>query len=559
MEKTVFSDMKFLEPIKKKKKEVYMPYKQIGFFDNKTLGKNIDYLKNNLDKREDFFKIYNSSDKINKKISKINDIININEEKQMTIGHHVEEKENSINFESERNPEDNIITETKTKFFVNTNKNQKNTKDISTIKNLIEQDNKSGMNKTNFSNFNKTHHSNFNKTNVSNFKKTNVSNFPKNTKNSSELQEKQIQVITTKHNNMKYDFNLFEGKNIKNINNNQNDNKSKGTSNSYILKNQIISGHFTKETNVDIRDAEVPSFKNTLSSDFYQPTIDEADAKSIVSKKEDISYNQSRDMKDNFGNNSIFYNINNKNNDLKSNLQSNFEKVNPKIDFIYKKIFDKKSRFFFEKQTENKLSSESKKKHRNDYISNKNEFILNNMFKKKQYIEDKILDIKKKIFFIKGVYDFSYPKIVVNKVQTAQNFFTLHHTEQKLQLRESMNNTGEKFLENIEEKLKTTSETFKKSFHIESLKKSIVEKSFKTNERYLNSDYYPEIDHRVLKSTNNNDFKTLRIPKLTLSTKFVNSFKKTPMKIVNPIDIKTIYPDLGEPSKIKVIHIPKLF
>jgi len=564
MENKIFSDMKFIEPLNKIPSQSYMPFKQIGFFEDKLLKKNIISLKNNVEIRENFIKSYNSPKFV---IHNKNEYLSKNsnekcEKKREPINRDSKgDKENNIDYENDL--EENANRKTFTQFSLNT-RSQKEIKTMTLTKDSLKITGK---------NFNPS--------------KTNFNKFPKLYCKSDKKETRKIQFISTKHkdvtidhknkyidkfeekikdnneNNSIYDnkinLNIIEN-NTHTDNNNFNNthsnlDKSKITNKSNILKNQIISGHFKKEIHQDFKGSEVSSFRNTLYSNFSPIKNEENDDKSILTKKENQSITYPN------RNASIYcdhdsFRMTNRINSIK--FFSKKDSSDSKIDFVYKKIFDKKSRMLIEKTILDKDANENKKKSKNKIDYESSDFLLNSlgMFKKKQYIEDKIQDIKRKIFFIKGVYDFSYPKIIVNKVKTAQDFYNVHHTEQKVILRESMNHTSQKFMENHEEKLRSTTNDFRKSLYVEKLNTQTNEKL--DLEQRENKPFF-EPEKKMIKSMGNLDFKPLGNRNLTLTNKFIHPIEITPFKVINPIGIKTIFPDLGEPSKLKVKHIPKIF
>lgn len=86
------------------------------------------------------------------------------------------------------------------------------------------------------------------------------------------------------------------------------------------------------------------------------------------------------------------------------------------VDFIYKKVFDKKFEY--------KLNPKKKKEVNKHELENA-DYRLEKEIKRKMeqkvkegkpnYIQEKIKSIKKKIFFMKGIFDYSYPPIIVKK------------------------------------------------------------------------------------------------------------------------------------------------
>jgi hypothetical protein len=528
MESSLFSDMNFIEPLKNISNKTYMPYKQIGFFEDKLLSKNISSLKTNLQKRVNFIKTYNSPQCFkNNIIKKSNGIKEISQKTEIIEVETKEEKDILPNISSDVD----AISKQKTKSNFYTYKSEINDNKNNNSNNLIE----------NISvGYEKKHNPHLSI--LSDNSRINFSNEKKNSSN--------IQAISTKHKNFKINHNL----NIQNNNSNF-DNKSRTTNNSNILKNQIISGHLNKEIQqMENKAPQIASQRKILYSHFTAVKADgEADTKSVMTaKKDNMSVNpQNKNVSVDCGNDSFAIN-----NNKSKNGSAQTEIVDSKIDFVYKKIFDKKSRMLIEKPPSDKNNNEVKKKQKIKIESKASEFNFNNKdAKKRKYIEDKIEDIKRKIFFIKGVYDFSYPKIIVNKVKTAQDFYNSHHIEQKMNLRKSMNNTSQKYMEKFEEKCKITNEDFRKSFHFEKLFANSVEKADGNEFENLN---YPQIKNKIIRSITSLELRPLWNPRLTLTQKFTNQNEIMPVKILNPISIQTIYPDLGEPSKLKVIHKSKI-
>ncbi len=562
MEISVFSDMKYIEPIKKISNKNYMPYKQIGFFEDKLLSKNISSLKNNLEKRENFIKTYHSPESVKTKnfLIKISNGNNDKTEKDEIKEEDVKQEKDFLpNISHEVKADANSLRKTNSHFNPN-NKNENSDENKSkdkinykkgiTKNNLIENDKKYKPNATGFTNTSRFNFSTDEK---------------KDTKNIQTISTKHkninILTISTKHKNVNIQHNIKSTD--KNIFNNQNNLDKSITTNNSILKNQIISGHLNKEIqNLENKGSEVSSIPNTLySGGFLQAKAErEPDAKSFMTyKKDNLSVTQyNKNLSVDCGNDSFrAANYNNKSKHGSTLWKET--KIDSKIDFVYKKIFDKKSRLLIEKpnldiNTNDTTTHRKKPKSKLEKIST--ELIFSKGTKKRKYIEDKIEDIKRKIFFIKGVYDFSYPKIIVNKVKTSQDFYNTHHSEQKMKLRESMNNTSQKFLEKFEEKCKMTNEHFRKSFQVDKFQKS----ERYEHEQFETSNVSPdqEIENKMIKTTTSLDLKTLKNSRLTLTQKFYNPSEITPLKVLNPISIKTFYPDLGEPSKLKVIHKSKI-
>jgi hypothetical protein len=95
------------------------------------------------------------------------------------------------------------------------------------------------------------------------------------------------------------------------------------------------------------------------------------------------------------------------------------------IDFIYKKIFDKRILNKLNTKVEkriNKWDLRNIQKMKNGSSQNQNKDKdnpppVNNLMKSNNFINQKIRDMKSKIFFMKGVIDYSYPPIIVKKFQ----------------------------------------------------------------------------------------------------------------------------------------------
>jgi hypothetical protein len=404
----------------------------------------------------------------------------------------------------------------------------------------------------------------------------------------------------TKNNSFNNNNNNINNKNYLNIINNKsnpnsiNNSSTKKIEGNKILPDNKINNITSNNNNINKNESNINNINNQEINDNNEYNNNNNENNSIVindinttvySKgelNESNIYNRGKNNSNlNTINNIDTYNCSDNNNNL---YKFQKDKVNSKIDFIYKKIFDKRSRNLIEvKQKE--ILNESIKKN-----SNKGG-------KKTQYIEEKINDIKRKIFFIKGVYDFSYPKIVVNNVKCSQVFFNENFKEEKLKLRESMNNISSKVLEKNLDKLAKTMQKFRPAFNIEKNKgesfinsgrhfiwndinscndSEIDIKNSNQNKNNNNIDNnnvnnydnenendddnkFPEIK-RMIKTTGNFNFNSLKKMRRTLTEKFMSPEKIQKFSIVNPIEIKSFYPDLGVPVKNKkILHKEKLY
>lgn len=528
MELLTFSDMKLVQPTKYDGKKIN--YKQIGFFDDKILNKNIGSLKTNLDKKESFLKTYSNA------FPKSNNIYYSYSERKIYAPSKDQAIEACREMELENSDE------------INANKINENLSDqahSNSKANLLVE-----------------------KIETANIKQ--VNRLMKATKNSSTgtddnhlNADKRNKAGKITNKNIVFHQNENKpGENIRqkslDIKNNEVTNDITNRKKSHLLKNKIISGHvnvnINKEIESDLKCSEVSSIRNTLYSNFNKFTaknMEENDNKSELTRRE---MNNKNNNSTEVGQDS--FRITHKESLLNKKFMSPFsshlgskDSISSKIDFVYKKIFDKKSRHLFEKaQLEKKIIETTNKNHRTSLSLNKKAPEINRnsiypnieFFKKKQYIEDKIQDIKRKIFFIKGVYDYSYPKIIVNKVKTAQDYYNLHHTEQKLKLRDSMNATASKVFEDFTETHKLTNDNFNKSFYVQNFSSSthVKNKTSDQNDNFIHS-------HTSL------NFKPLKISKLTLTTKFTNLNELSPIKVVNPLSIKAFNPDMRKPSNMK--------
>ena len=483
MENSIFSDMKFFESAKNKNLKIYKPYKQVGFFEDKILNKNIGFLKNNLEKKDSFLQTYNSPK--GKRILSNPNILNYNKNKNIEqiqkIKDETNTKQNEISRDSSINMDELSNERAKSK----QNLNMANSKEKKIMK----------LTKKN----SRTHSKKYNPT------ITNNSNFSKLS-------------ITAK--------------------NNQHDIENNITNSPNIIKNKIISGHINKELQNDIKKSEISSNRNTLYSNFnvflqQQNKIDYQEKSPLSSKKfgnkkfwmKNVSVNCGLDS---FKNSNKFQRIKFTDN---GNLES-------KIDFVYKKIFDKKSRHLFETSITDKEIEKMVKLKKKEVRPEENiyDFDMEDV-KKKKYIDDKIQDIKRKIFFIKGVYDFSYPKIIVKNVSTAQEFYKKNHVQEKLQLRQSLNATATKMIENKEKNEINHTENFKKSFYVQNYSTNgFVNLKNKPMDNFNVEKINPDI---LLRSHTN--FNSLKNCKLTLTSKYNNPNDIEQYKVINPIAIQSFY------------------
>ncbi len=528
MENSHISDTRFIKPLNKLSNKNFFHHKQIGFFDDKLLIKNIDHLKNDLTNTEDFLKTFSSMNKCNDDNTKIatirirNDLENkekeiINKE-FLLINNKLEEKK-----KNEKLVKSNKKTDFKDKGKLNNSK-----------KKLGELENREKSRKSLLKNKILGSDSNL----ISSLTiKPIKGNFNTDKKDIQKIKVIQILNINKKREN--------SGDII------SEDNKNNSINSSNLIKNKIISNHLNKENNKD-KASDTSSLKEICKR--VLPTKPKEEGKKTINiKKDDLSENF-------FGDRSMDLNhISFYTNNIRQKLQNSPKKdiIDSKIDFFYKKIFDKKTRVIFNNKHPPENMGAKKKPENNSDDNFSSEYFYNKFgcgFKKREYIEDKIIDIKRKIFFIKGVYDFSYPKIVVNKFKSKQNFFNNHHSENKLKLMDPMNNTSHKFFEKYEEKLKTVTEDFRKLFYIKKLNTSSSIK----NEKEENLKETDEDKENIFRSTFNIGLKSLKKPKLTLSNRLLTADDKDAPRTINPINIQTFYPDLGVPSKLKVIHKSKI-
>lgn len=515
MEISTFSDMLLVEPYVDKSNKKYMPHKKIGFFDDKMLFKTIGDLKSNLQKKKNLINNYNPVNIIKKRT--INS--EFNNTYQVENSH-----EREFNYvQSKLNSEERKVKILKMKLNLIDSKN-KNQKAISLKKqnsNSIKIDN---VNATTNSSFTKNNNNNLN----------------------SEYNTKNIQLIKSNYTN------IVELQDRTKKSENKNNNK-RSKSKANFIKNQIILGKLNKETRYKNIIQELSSIKNNLNSELFTPKIEDSEKKS----KLEINLHNRKSSAE-FDQESVGFYNNKLINLAKFNASiRNKQDEDLKIDFIYKKIFDKKTRCLFSNTEDEDNSSQVKKKLKTQ-LEQENEYLKSiGKLKKKQYIEDKIQDIKRKIFFVKGVYDFSYPQIIVSKIKTAQDFYNHSHTEEKAKLRESLNHTSKKFFSNKKEKLKLKTEELTKSFNIEKI--DAVYTNHNTDKFENENKLYPEIERKMLRTSSSFDFKQFKNAGLTLTNKFIYPEDIYKVRVITPLNIQNVHPDLGEPSKLKVIHKSKIF
>lgn len=497
MENSTFSTLKILEPIKQSANRTYMPYKQIGFFQNKLLGKNIGTLKSDLESCEKFIKINNYLTKKNNvsKINRINKHVKTSEQDKTII-------ENKKTLE---NDNQNYIYSKD-----NINKNSK-TRNLNLIKNIEAQ-----------------------KKILIDSKDLSLASNDK-FYSCDQKDKKYIKLVTL---NPKYP---------KEVKNNKSNINKQPNRNPNIIKNQLISSHLKKEDENNCKVSEISSILSANNSNLSSPKKNENGDSEVNSKM-----NREKGSLQHKNSNVVFlqeclkFNFN----FIKGSNLPNKEIIDPKTDFIYKKIFDTKTRNLFNKDNNNNELTKKKSKKLDKQTNNYLNLIHNSGPKKSKYVENKIDDIKKKLFFIKGIFDYSYPNIIVNKVKTAQNFFNAHNSEQLSKLRDSLNNTSHKIMEIFEDNLKNKSEIFKKSFYVEKLTSPILNDSLRNDFLQNESRDLIDVRNRMAKSTTNFDFKSIRKAQLSLTNKFIKPNEIQPIKIYNPINIKSIYPDLGESKKL---------
>ena len=329
------------------------PHKKIGFFDNRMLYKTIGDLKSNLNKKQNIIQNYNPTDIITKRLIKSNiNYINKNEKYEDLLSKEIRELdyiESKLNTEERKNHK--IILNQK-------ENNDKEIRAISLYKVHFISNKRLKRNSTSNSSLSKT-----------------------NNLNSELIENKNFQIIKPKNrNNINSEVKNKKAENDKSlIKEEQN-----------ILKNKIILGKLNKDSKQEDIDHELSNIKDKLNSKKLVPRHKESDKKS---KEKIINFNRNSSVE--FDNESVgFYN--NKVNKLtKFNSSMGEEaKVDLEIDFIYKKIFDKKSRYLFEKNNIDDNSSQAKKKLKNK-LEQENEYLkgIGNS-NKNRYIEDKIQDIK---------------------------------------------------------------------------------------------------------------------------------------------------------------------
>lgn len=125
--------------------------------------------------------------------------------------------------------------------------------------------------------------------------------------------------------------------------------------------------------------------------------------------------------------------------------QKEKEKRNKKeIDYIYKKVFDKKYEYLMRPKlirdtSEVKTRSPVKKKtlpdqeNRNDTIFSNKSLSKNTVAEPRhKYIYDKILGINSKIFFMKSIYDYCYPQVIIKRLKEEDKLFRKKNLKIKL-------------------------------------------------------------------------------------------------------------------------------
>jgi hypothetical protein len=95
------------------------------------------------------------------------------------------------------------------------------------------------------------------------------------------------------------------------------------------------------------------------------------------------------------------------------------------IEFIYKKVFDKKFDYLINPKVTKKVT---KVDLQNPEYKNKKK----KKYTRTSYLEDKIKQIKQKIFFMKGIFDYSYPQILVGRIKICNSFLNKKEKEEAI-------------------------------------------------------------------------------------------------------------------------------
>lgn len=92
------------------------------------------------------------------------------------------------------------------------------------------------------------------------------------------------------------------------------------------------------------------------------------------------------------------------------------------VEFVYNKVFDKKFEYLINPKVTKKVT---KVDLQNPEYKNKKK----KKFIRTTYLEDKIKQIKQKIFFMKGIFDYSYPQILVGRIKICNSFLNKKEKE----------------------------------------------------------------------------------------------------------------------------------
>jgi len=352
----------------------------------------------------------------------------------------------------------------------NTNNNYDSRKNLNleTIKNNFSQKNireRNNFNNTNNSKFNSDFKKKMNSTNVNFHQNINKNivfknqnqNFSKtygNTFNRMQLKSEGERKLKTNllnknilENKKNYqnlnlvneDFNKFRVKSPHNIIENT---KNENNKNNLFLTEKY--NDFLKNNNLQLKEENEKIFKKKYSKsnnkletnlkykekEIYQP-------KPIWNHENNISSNNFENQlieKKHKSKSKNKNNNNNNNDDNATKLYTTESNEDPEIQLIYNKIFDKYFRNFFDPKV-----PKTKEKHEQlrKYLK-----IQGNP----TYIEDKIIDIKSKIFFLKGIIDFTYPKVLADKMKIQNEYYDKIANDNMEELRinnENKNNTIE--------------------------------------------------------------------------------------------------------------------
>jgi hypothetical protein len=158
--------------------------------------------------------------------------------------------------------------------------------------------------------------------------------------------------------------------------------------------------------------------KETVFGDYNDSTKNETKlikSQSMISSSENLLRKKTVILSDN-----VLFNIPQYKEETKENKESKY------IRFVYNQIFDKNLQQMVKPKYSKKLD-------KNDLNNKKNQEMMKkyNISNRSGFIHDKIEKIKTKVLFIKGVYDYACPQVIVKKIQVYDKLLKINKEERE--------------------------------------------------------------------------------------------------------------------------------